>query len=409
MPLDLVIANARLADRDEPVDIGVRDGVVAEIAANIAADAPREDAAGSLAFGGFVESHIHLDKACILDRCTITDGTLAEAIALTAAAKAAFTVEDVYARAARVMEMAILHGTTHMRSFVEVDPRAGFRSFEALLRVRTDYAFAVDLQICAFAQEGLTNEPETADMLARALEAGADMVGGCPYTDPDPVAHVSATFDIAERYGVPVDFHSDFDLDPDRSILPEIISETETRAYGGRVSVGHVTKLSAMAPENVADLVRRLADAGVAVAVLPATDLFLTGRGADRLIPRGVAPAALMADQGVVVSLASNNILNPFTPFGDGSLIRVANLFANVAHLARDKDIAAVFDMVTGNAARQLGVPFGLAVGSPADVVLIDAPDPVSAVRKIAPVAAGWKRGRKSFVRERAQLLRPAT
>jgi cytosine deaminase len=247
-------------------------------------------------------------------------------------------------------------------------------------------------------------------MLAVALEAGADMVGGCPYTDPDPVAHVSAIFDIAERYGVPVDFHSDFDLDPDRAILPDIIAETEARGYGGRVSVGHVTKLSAMAPENVAGLVRRLTDAGVAVAVLPATDLFLTGREADRLIPRGLAPAALMAEQGVVVSLASNNILNPFTPFGDGSLIRIANLFANVAHLARDRDIAAVFDMVTVNAARQIGVPrYGLAVGAPADVVLIDAPDPVSAVRQVAPAVAGWKRGRKSFVCGRAQLLSPAT
>lgn len=409
MPLDLVIADVCLAGRAGRFDIGVKDGVIVEIAPQITADTPCERAEGCLAFGGFVESHIHLDKACILDRCTMADGTLAEAISLTAAAKAGFTVDDVYARAARVMEMAILHGTTHMRSFVEVDPRAGFRSFEALLRIRRDYAFAADLQICAFAQEGLTNEPETAAMLGEALKAGADLVGGCPYTDPDPVAHVSAIFDIAERYGVATDFHSDFDLDPERAILPEIVAQTRARGYGGRVSVGHVTKLSAMGPKRVARLVEQLEDAGVAVSVLPATDLFLTGRGVDRLIPRGLAPAALLAECGVVVALATNNILNPFTPFGDGSLIRIANLFANVAHLARDSDIAAVFDMVTVNAARQIGVRYGLAVGMPADVVLIDAPDPISAVRQAAPVVAGWKGGRKSFVRGRAQLLKPAT
>lgn len=408
MSLVFVIADARLAGRAGPVDIGVANGRIAEIAPHIAADSPREDAGGCLAFGGFVESHIHLDKAWILDRCPICEGTLSEAIRLTADAKAAFTVEDVYARASRVMEMAIVHGTTRMLSFVEVDPRAGFRSFEALLKVRADYAFAVDLKICAFAQEGLTNEPETADLLAGALKAGADMVGGCPYTDPDPVAHVSAIFDIAERYRVPVDFHADFDLDPERAILPEIISQTEARSYGGRVSVGHVTKLSAMAPERVVGLVGRLTDAGVAVSVLPATDLFLTGREADRLIPRGLAPAALMADRGAVVSLGSNNILNPFTPFGDGSLIRIANLFANVAQLPRDLDLAAVFDMVTANPARQLGADYGIVVGAPADVVLIDAPDPVSAVRQVSPVVAGWKRGRKSFVRERPRLLKPA-
>jgi len=409
MPLDLVIADAYLAGRAGRFDIGIKDGVIAEIAPRIAADVARECAEGCLAFGGFVESHIHLDKACILDRCTIADGTLAEAISLTAAAKAGFTVDDVYSRAARVVEMAILHGTTHMRSFVEVDPRAGFRSLEALLKIRRDYAFAADLQICAFAQEGLTNEPETAAMLGEALEAGADLVGGCPYTDPDPIAHVSAIFDIAEHYDVATDFHSDFDLDPERAILPEIIAQTRARDYGGRVSVGHVTKLSAMGPEQVAQLVGQLEEAGVAVSVLPATDLFLTGRDADRLIPRGLAPAALMAERGVVVALATNNILNPFTPFGDGSLIRIANLFANVAHLARADDIAAVFDMVTVNAARQIGVRYGLAVGMPADVVLIDAPDPMSAVRQAAPVVAGWKGGRKSFVRGRTRLLRPAT
>lgn len=407
MALDFVIGNARLVGRDGPVDIGIADGRIADIAPHIAADVPREDAGGCLAFGGFVESHIHLDKACILDRCRICDGTLAEAIRLTANAKVGFTVEDVYARAARVMEMAIVHGTTRMLSFVEVDPRAGFRSLEALLRIKADYAFAADLRLCAFAQDGLTNEPETAAMLAGALDSGADMVGGCPYTDPDPAAHVSAIFDIAERYAVPVDFHADFDLDPDRPILPEIVAQTEARGFGGRVSVGHVTKLSAMAPEKVADLTRRLKDAGIAVSVLPATDLFLTGREADRLVPRGVAPAALMAENGIVVSLASNNILNPFTPFGDGSLSRIANLFANVAQLSRDEDLEAVFDMVTVNAATQIGASYGIAVGGPADMVMVDAPDPASVVRQIAPVVVGWKGGRKSFVRERPRLLKP--
>lgn len=134
----------------------------------------------------------------------------------------------------------------------------------------------------------------------------------------------------------------------------------------------------------------------------------MTGRGADQLVPRGVAPAAQMAENGVVVSPASNNILNPFTPFGDGSLSCIANLFANVAQLSRDRDLEAVFNMVTGNAATQIGAPSGIAVGGPADVVLVDVPDPASVVRQSAPVVAGWKGGCKSFVRERPRLLKPA-
>jgi len=404
---DFVIAGARLAGADGLVDIGVADGRIAAIAPTLEGDFPREEAGGALAFPGFVESHIHLDKACILDRSHIHEGTLAEAVRETAAAKAAFTTEDVYARASHVLEKAILHGTTRLRTFVEIDPRAGFRSFDAILRLKQDYAFAVDLEICAFAQEGLTQEMQTHAMLDEALRRGADLVGGCPYTDPTPTEHVRLIFDLAEKHGVAVDFHLDFDLDPVNSGMPAVIDETVARGYGGRVSIGHVTKLSAMTPADVIGAATRLADAGIALTVLPATDLFLMGRGTEKLVPRGLAPAATLHRHGVVTSVASNNILNPFTPYGDASLGRMANLYANIAQLSRDEDLAATFAMVTSDAARLLGADYGLVDGAPADIVLIDASDAVSAVREIAPVIAGWKAGRKTFSRPRAQLLRP--
>ena len=402
-----MIANAHLVDRRDRVDIGIAGGRIAAIEPSLPMVGAREDAGGALAFPGFVETHIHLDKASILDRCPICEGALAEAVAATARAKAAFTVEDVYARAARVLETAILNGTTRMRSFVEVDPRAGFRSLEALLQLRDDYRFAIDLEICAFAQEGLTQEIETCAMLDEALRRGADLVGGCPYTDPRPAEHVRLIFDLAERHGVAVDFHLDFDLDPTGSGMPAVIAETAARGYGGRVTIGHVTKLSAMPPEEVELWGRRLADAGIGLTVLPATDLFLTGRGADRLVPRGVAPAHRLAALGVSTAIATNNVLNPFTPYGDASLGRMANLFANVAQLSREPELRAAFNMVSGDAARLLGQPYGLGVGDPADIVLLDAPDPVAAVRQVAPPIAGWKAGRKTFNRPRATLIKP--
>jgi len=408
MAFDLTIREARLAGRPDTVDIAFTGGRIAAIAPDLPGDGPAFTAGGALAFPGFVDSHIHLDKAGILDRCSICEGTLAEAVRETARAKAGFTSEDVYARASRVLEQAILHGTNRMRSFVEVDPRAGFRSLEALLQLKRDYAFAIDLEICAFAQEGLTQEMETYGMLEAALQQGADLVGGCPYTDPKPAEHVRLIFDLAQTFGVAVDFHLDFDLDPQNSGLPAVIRETRARGYGGRVSIGHVTKLAAMAPEDVVTYARQLADAGIALTVLPATDLFLMGRGADRLVPRGLAPAALLRANGVLTTAASNNILNPFTPFGDASLGRMANLYANVAQLARDEDMAAAFDMVTADAARLMGgPPRALVEGAPADLVLIDAPDPAMAVRQAAPVLAGWKAGRQTFIRPRPTLLRP--
>ena len=405
---DLILRQVSLEGEADLQDLAIRDGRIAAIGPRLRGMAAQEvEAEGAFAFPGFVDSHIHLDKACILDRCRICEGTLSEAVRETASAKAAFTEEDVYGRAARVVEAAILHGTTRMRSFVEVDPRAGLRSFAALKRIRADYAVALDLELCAFAQEGLTQEPETDALLEEALRSGADLVGGCPYTDPDPQAHIDRIFALAVAHDVAVDFHLDFSLDPSRSDLSTVIAATERHGWQGRVSIGHVTTLSAMEPAAVSEVAQRLAGASIAVTVLPATDLFLTGRDRDRLVPRGVAPAHRLADAGVVAAIATNNVLNPFTPYGDASLIRMANLYANLAQLSRAEDMERVFAMVGAQAARQLGAPYGLAVGSPATLVLLDAAGPEAAVRTVSRVIAGWKNGRQSFDNGRPRIYRP--
>ncbi|HME83107.1 MAG TPA: amidohydrolase family protein [Roseiarcus sp.] len=407
MGIDSAIRNVRLPHSHELTDIGVEGGLIAAIERGFACDAPEHDAGGRLVCGGLIESHIHLDKAGIMGRCSICAGTLAEAVSETAKAKAAFTEEDVYARASLVIEKAILNGTTRLRTFVEIDPRARYRSFDAIKKLKADYAEAIEIEICAFAQEGLTNEPATEAMLETALQSGADLVGGCPYTDPQPAEHICRIFDLGERYRVPVDFHLDFDLDPKRSNLPEIIAQTMTRGYEGRVSVGHVTSLSAASPEELEALGSRLASAGVAVTALPATDLFLMGREFDRLTPRGVAPIHRLAAEGVVTTLSTNNVLNPFTPFGDVSLMRVANLYANIAQIGATADLARIFDMITVTAAKLVGKGrTGLEVRAPADLVIFDACSRSDAVAQIAPAVTGWKDGRQTFLRPPPRLLR---
>ncbi len=407
---DLVIRNVRTVDGGPLCDLAVSGGRIRRIGQSIRCEAVETyDGEGAFAFAGFVDSHIHLDKACILDRCNICEGTLPEAVRETARAKAGFSPEDVYARAARVVEKAISHGTVRMRTFVEIDPRAGFRSFEAIKLIRADYAFAIDIEICAFAQEGLTSEPATFHMLDAALADGADLVGGCPYTDPDPERHIEMVFELAVKHGVAVDFHLDFDLDPRHTDLPEVIEATLRHGWQGRVSIGHVTNLSAMSPTKLEAIAGRLARAGIALTVLPATDLFLNGRGRDRLVPRGVAPAHVLARHGVVTSIATNNVMNPFTPFGDASLIRMANLYANVAQLSRDEDIAQAFDMVAANPARQLGVTYGLEEGAPATLVLLEADGAKASLREIARVRTGWKDGVRSFDNGRTHIFRPGT
>ncbi|PRH85912.1 amidohydrolase [Labrys okinawensis] len=406
-PADLLIRNARLPTSEEPVDLAIRSGSIAAIGRELRGEAVEiVDAEGALACGGFVDSHIHLDKACILDRCRICEGTLAEAVRETARAKASFTEADVYARAARVVEQAIMQGTMAMRSFVEVDPRAGLRSFEAIKRVRRDYAFAIDIEICAFVQEGLTNEPETLGLLKEALADGADLVGGAPYTDPDPAGQISLIFDLAQAHGVAVDFHLDFDLAPEKSNLPVVLKETMRRGWQGRVSLGHMTSLSARPPHEVEAIAAGLREAGIAVVALPATDLFLNGREYERLVPRGVAPAHILASRGVNASIATNNILNPFTPFGDASLLRMANLYANVIQLSRTEHLRLVFDMIGPLAARGMQRVSGLSVGAAADIVLIDCVTPEQAIRENSRVIRGWKRGRTTFRTTRPEIIR---
>jgi cytosine deaminase len=405
---DLVLRDATLPERrDGPTDIGIVDGVIAAISADLGAARRHETAAGRLVLPGFVDSHLHLDKSCILERCS-AEGALGEAIAEVSRLKRDFTEDDVYTRAETTLVKAILQGTMRIRTHVEIDPRIGLRSFAALQRLKRDYAWAVDLELCVFPQEGLLNDPGAEALLVAACRAGADLIGGCPYTDTDPQGHIDRIFAIARQFDLDVDFHLDFDLDPGWMHLDAVIAATEQAGWGGRVAVGHVTKLSAIPPATLAAIGGRLAAAGIAVTVLPATDLFLMGRKHDHSVPRGVAPAHRLTELGVTCSLATNNVMNPFTPFGDGSLNRIANLYANVAQLGRRAEMLCCLDMVTTAPARLMRcTDYGIAVGNPADLVVMDATDAAHAVAEIAQPLMGFKRGVKTFERAASRLIRP--
>jgi cytosine/creatinine deaminase len=409
MAVDLLLRQGRRVDGEAAlVDIAIANGRIVEIAERIVTDAPAEQLDGRLVIPGFVESHIHLDKSCILDRCDCEQGTLEEAIASVATAKRSFTEKDIYARARHTLEKAIIHGTTRMRTHVEIDPRVGLKGFHAVRQLKRDYDWAIDLQICAFPQEGLTNDPGAEELLVEACEEGADVIGGCPYIDTDPSKQLARIFDIARRFDLDVDFHLDFDIDPSWMHLDEVCRQTDTHGWGGRVTVGHVTKLSAIDHSRLAEIGRRLADSGIAVTVLPATDLFLMGRDRQLHVPRGVAPVHRLLGDGVTCSLATNNVLNPFTPFGDCSLIRMANLYANIAQIGRARDLRACFDMTTTLPARLMNAAhYGVAVGRPADLVVLDSRDPAAAVAELAQPLFGLKRGRRSFTRAPAALHRP--
>ena len=405
--MDLIIRNAAILDGSElaVVDIGIVGTTIAAISPSLKADARELNAAGCLVTSGMIETHIHLDKTCILDRCRIEEGTVAEAVRETAAAKRSFTVEDVYARGKRTLERCITQGTMRMRTHVELDPGIGMIGFEAVDQLARDYAWAMDLELCVFPQEGLTNNPGTEELLIEGLRRGARAIGAVPYFDTNPRAQIDRIFAIARDFDAEIDMHLDLAETTQGMQIEYVCRKTEEFGWGGRVAVGHVTQMSLLPPERFGAIATQLANAGVAVTILPSTDLHLMGRSHDHAVPRGVVPAEPLRKAGVTCSISTNNVLNPFTPYGDGSLVRMANLYANVCHVSRPADLAGCLDMITGSAARLMRLDdYGIAVGRPADLVCLDASDPAEAIATLAQPLWGIKRGRASFTRPRPQL-----
>jgi cytosine deaminase len=415
LDFDLIVRNARLfdADRNAPlVDIGVRDGRYAAIAPDLGGAAGEElDVEGGVVSPGFVETHIHLDKTCILDRCACAAGRSPHrAMERVSAVKHTFSIEDVLARARRTLEKCILHGTMLMRTHAEVDPKVGLRGFEGVKSLIDEYRWAIDVEICVMPQEGLLNNPGTEGLMISALKSGARVIGAAPNYDSDPAGQIRRVFEIARDFDVDIDMHLDSGHTADRLDTLLVCELTEKYGWQGRVAIGHVTKLASMTLPDMTGVAHRMAQAGVSLTVLPSTDLFLMGRDQESNVRRGVVDANRLIGEGVNCSLSSNNILNPFTPFGDGQLMRQGNLYANIVQRGEREELAQVWSMfTTRSAALMRRQDYGIAIGNPADFVVVDAVDAVDGLREIAPTLAGYKAGRRTYVRERAKLLRPDT
>ncbi|HTO11031.1 MAG TPA: amidohydrolase family protein [Candidatus Binatia bacterium] len=403
--VDLLLRGARLPDRQNLADIAITGDRI--VAVDPVARPAREtvELGGRLVTPGLVEAHIHLDKALLTDRVTVTAGTLEEAIRVTGQVKRTFTAEDITSRARQVLDLAVRAGTTAMRSHVEVDPIVGLTGIEAMLALRQEYAPALDLQLCAFAQEGILKAPGTEGLLRRALTMGADLVGGCPYNDSDGIEHIRIVFGLATAFGVDADFHVDFADEPEHLHVREIAAQTVRAGWQGRVTVGHLTELGAVPVFRQDEIIAQIAHAGLGVVCLPATDLYLMGRHDDFNVRRGLTPVRRLLAAGVPVALASNNIRNPFTPVGAADLAHMAFLASVAAHMGTPTDLRALMEAITQHPARLLRLPhYGLAPGCRADLVVWDCARAEDAVATLAPRTLVVKRGRVT-VEARYQVI----
>lgn len=394
--MDLLIKQARLNDGEALQDIAIENGKIVKIAPTIDETANEViEADGRVLIPGLVESHIHLDKALIADREPNKSGTLKEAIQVTAKLKPTFTEEDVYNRAKQALEMIIRRGATTVRTHSEFDPAQGFTGFKMILKLKEEYKDMIDMQVVAFPQEGIFKAPGTEKMMYEAMDMGADVVGGIPYNDAPANEHIDLIFEIAKKYDKDIDLHQDFADEADETSIEYLCEKTIKEGYEGRVSVGHLTALHAMKKDELDRVIGKMAQAKINVMPLPATDLHLGARNDEYNVRRAVTPIRKLRDAGVNICLATNNIRNAFTPYGNGDLIQIAMLAVPVGHLGGADDLPTVLPMITENPAKALGLTdYGIAEGKKADLVLLDTKVKANAIIDIPERVYVIKNGR---------------
>lgn len=361
---------------EPPVSLAVEDGKFAAIGTDIAVPPGSEeiDLGGRVVLPEFIESHIHLDKAYLEERRPNLTGTLEDAIAITLELKKSATAEDIRARSERALRSCLRHGTTRFRVQVEVDPFVELKGMEATLSLREAYRGWADIEIVVFPQEGIEQQPGTEDLMREAMRMGGDVVGGIPYNDHDAERHLDIVFGMAEAFGCGVDLHIDFFDDPKRRDIESAARRTIAAGLQGRVAAGHLTSLGSMDDEQAKKIIGLIVEAGISVIPLPATDLFLGGRGPATPRFRSLTRVKELLAAGANVALSSNNIRNAFTPSGNGDLLEVALLLASAAHMTTPRERALLPEFFTGHAARALGVGenYGIREGCPADFVVLD-------------------------------------
>ncbi|HZO48508.1 MAG TPA: amidohydrolase family protein [Gaiellaceae bacterium] len=328
----------------------------------IAAIEPVGDEPTRLALPAFADLHVHADRA--FARGPRPPRSLADAVELVVEVKLASTEEDVRARATRLFETALAHGTLRLRTHVDVDPHIGERGLSGVLAARQALAGLLDVEVVAFATKFADPVAgDGAERLRAAVEAGADLLGGVPRLHADPTASIGRILDLAAELAVPVDLHVDEDSSADGFLLERLAEATLERGLEGRVTASHACALAAVDETTARRTIEKLAQARITVVALPALNLFLQGRGEASPRVRGVTLVRELLAAAVPVRFGSDNVRDVFYPYGDADPLEAAWLAAVAAHV--DDAEALVAGVCEGRR--------GLAAGDPADFVLVDA------------------------------------
>lgn len=371
----LVLRNARIP---EPVDLLIGEhGRIERMGPRLEAPGVASvDLKNRFVSPGLIDAHQHLDKTRTRADVPNPKGTLLGAIEAFRGYAARMTAEDITARAERTVNACLERGTVAIRSHANVDPEARLKGVQALIALRERVRERMRIQVVAFLTGGATKASAPArEWLEESLRMGADVVGANPNHADRPLEFLDMVFEVAGRHGKPIDLHLDEHLDADRTWFQAVIDRTRAQGMAGKVVASHSSALSALNPDEAARVIDGLASAGVGVITLPAANLFLQGRDAARLTPRGLTRVTDLQRAGVVVAAASDNIQDPFVPPGSGDLLEIARWTLMAAHLGWN-DLGRAYEMVTSAPARLLGYEdYGVKVGARADLLIAPAED----------------------------------
>jgi len=394
---DLIVRGGTLPD-GRVADIGIRGDRIAAVETLDGAEAGQViDATGDLVSPPFVDPHFHMDATLSYGKPRVNaSGTLLEGIALWGELKAIATIDQIKARALEYCDWAVSMGLLAIRSHVDTcDP--DLKGVQALLDVREAVKPYIDLQLVAFPQDGLYRDPKALEQTLRALDMGVDVVGGIPHferTTDEGSWSITNLCEIAAKRGLPVDMHCDETDDPMSRHIETLAYETQRLGLHGRVAGSHLTSMHSMDNYYVSKLLPLIAEAGIAAIPNPLINIMLQGRHDTFPKRRGLTRVREMQAQGITVGWGQDCVLDPWYSLGTADMLDVAFMGMHVAQMSHPDEMRRCFDMVTNANARIMGLEgYGLTPGCQASLLVLDAANPIEALRlrpdRLAVVAKG--------------------
>lgn len=410
--MDLTIHNAINDETLQPINIGINNGKIAALdEGSIPAGNRSIDAEGAMVSPAFIEPHFHLENS-VMPEYVNKSGTLGEAIRIAEEIKDQLTAEDIMRRSTIALSEAILNGVLWMRDHTDVDEVAKLDLLKAVMAVREKFKEVIDIQIVAFPQFGLADNPESVDLVWQAMEAGADCVGGVPHREKDmdrAARQIEIAFEIALANDADIDMHVDETDDPYWHTLELLAEKTIETGYQGRVTAGHCCSMAAWDEKLFQRILAKLVEAQVNICTNTPVNLVIQGRESGHPMRRGIPRVKDLLEAGVNVTCGQDDLQNMFYPFGNMDMLSVANFVAHTAHMSSEQEIKEAFDMPRYRAARVLRLDdYGLAEGSEANLVLFQANSAADALRKQPERSYVIRRGELLVKSERNLTLSPS-